>query len=514
MQMNNMKYATMLTAALIVVAAGGVSLGAQAEDANAPKTAWDQFWDGFHNPAPWLQMGADFRFRIEYGENWQTLSDDAHRVDHQWNYERYRTRWWTKSILSEDVSINTRLTWETRTWNEPSGKLQRADLAATDPRNYPVREWNPDEAIIDWLNINVRNIGDLPLAATVGRQDLLGFGAGWLIMDGTPLDGSRTMYFDAARFTYGGKDTENVLDLIYVDQSAQSDRWLNPINDQERAVAIQDERAAIAYLTNKSLAPTQLEGFFIYKNDNPIDFFTVNRTPVTNIPWSSASPAFTAWSRKAEIFTVGGGVSNIVAPEDHWKYRAEGAYQTGDRDDRSGVSQDVEAYGALTNLEYLFRDPLQNAVHIGYEFDSGDNPNTNDDEQFDLLWGKWPRWSELLIYTASNETDVADLTNLHRANIGHRIQLTKECSLSTDYHLLWADKFGQPWKTGASGINVSGDSHFRGQLVTSWLRYQFSKQLVGHLMGEYFIPGSYYEKSTGENADNAFFVRLNVEYTF
>jgi hypothetical protein len=504
--MNHMRCATMLAAALVIAASGGVSLGAP--DANAPKTAWDQMWDSFHNPAPWLQQGADFRFRIEYGQNWQTLNDDARGTDHQWNYERYRTRWWTKSALSEDVSINTRLTWETRTWNEPSMRAKRFDIPSTDPRNSSVREWNPDEALFDWLNINVRNIGDMPLAATVGRQDLLGVGSGWLIFDGTPLDGSRTVFFDAARLTYGGKDTENVFELIYVDQSADSDRWLKPINDQRRALHIMDERGAIAYLTNKSLAPTQLEGFFIYKNDNPIDVISMNgssiRSPVTNIPGAG----ITAWSRKAEIFTFGGAVTNILGPEDHWKYRAEGAYQTGSRDDRSGESQDLQAFGALTNLEYLLKDPMDNSLHVGYEYASGNKPGTEKDEQFDLLWGKWPRWSELLIYTASNETDVADLSNLHRVNFGHKIQLCKAASLSSDVHFLWADHTNTGWNPA---LKVSGDSKYRGTLLTSWLKYQFSKQLIGHLMGEYFIPGNYFQEPSD---DNAFFLRLNLEYTF
>ncbi len=43
-------------------------------------------------------------------------------------------------------------------------------------------------------------MGGMPLTATVGRQDIIE-GVGWLVMDGTPLDGSRTVYFDAARFT-------------------------------------------------------------------------------------------------------------------------------------------------------------------------------------------------------------------------------------------------------------------------------------------------------------------------
>ena len=270
----------------------------------------------------------------------------------------------------------------------------------------------------------------MPLTATVGRQDII-MGVGWLVLDGTPLDGSRTIYFDAARFTYDWAETNNKIDLIYVSQSAESDRWLEPICDQDRAVTEQDENGAILYLTNTSFKPIQLEGFFIYRNDNPID------QPVTNIP--------NAWSRKADIYTFGGAISGTQG--DHWKYRAEGAIQTGEKsvptaDLSIGDMQDLEAFGALTNLEYLFKDSRQNATHVGYEYASGDDPGSSDNEQFDLLWGEWPRWSELLIYTAAFETTPAELTNLHRVNIGHRFNLNKQWTITGDYHALWADDHG------------------------------------------------------------------------
>jgi hypothetical protein len=38
-----------------------------------------------------------------------------------------------------------------------------------------------------------------------------------------------------------------------------------------------------------------------------------------------------------------------------------------------------------------------------------------------------------------------------------------------------------------------------------------NKSLSGHLLGEYFMPGSYYASS---NQDDAFFLRFNLEYTF
>jgi hypothetical protein len=172
----------------------------------------------------------------------------------------------------------------------------------------------------------------------------------------------------------------------------------------------------------------------------------------------------------------------------------------------TGEAQDLEAYGALTTLEYLFKDSHENATHVTYEYASGDDPDTSDNEQFDLLWGEWPRWSELLIYTAGFETTPAELTNLHRANIGHKFNLNKQWTLTADYHALWADE------TGTSSRYDIADGHkFRGDLFTAWARFKFSSQLYGHLLGEYFIPGTYYADDTN---DAAFFLRFNVEYVF
>jgi hypothetical protein len=463
-----------------------------------------------HKPTPWWNMGLDFRFRIEYGENWQSLNDShdpANRdVNHEYEYERYRTRWWTKWLLGDDITLNTRLTWEFRTWDEPEYKTWYSYTRPGDT-NPNLRETNPDEALLDWFNINWRNVFGLPVNATIGRQDMM-FGVGWLIMDGTPLDGSRTLYFDAGRFTLNLTDAKTTLDLIYVDQSAKSDRWLKPICDQDRAVIEQDQHGAIAYLTNKSIDKMQLEGFFIYLNDNPIDGH------VSNIP-QSFEPR---WSTKAEIFTYGAAIAGT--PEEHWRYRAEGALQGGHRQNEyTGASQGINnAYGALATLEYLFKDPLNSATHVTYEYASGDDPGTaGRNEQFDLLWGEWPRWSELLIYTSTLETEPAALTNLHRFNIGHKFNVTKLWTITLDYHAIWADQPGSTLKPGATGLNVANRTkfhegeRFRGSLFTGWAKFKISDQLYGHLLGEYFIPGTYYQ---GPTNDDAFFLRLNIEYVF
>lgn len=520
-----------LLAALVVAVTGSVALadtGTAAPAKEAPKTAtaapaapaatatpaapaapkhtelfWPEGMKTLHNPTPWLSMGLDERFRIEAGEVWQTLNEHD-PTDHKYEYERYRSRWWTKWVLGEDVTFNTRLTWEFRTWDEPDSKRQYTN--ALDHENTYVTHFNPDEALFDWFNVNIRNIGGAPLTATVGRQDIM-FGVGWLVLDASPLDGSRTIgMFDAARFTYEMKEAATKVDVIYMNNSPESDRWLKPINDQDRGISEDKEQAAILYLTNTTFKPMQLEAFAIYKHDEPLDH------KLTNYPY--------IWSQEGDIGTFGGAVSGMAG--DHWKYRAEGAFQTGTKagDVPRGGSpvavvdlgdrHDVAAWGTLDTIEYQFKDPHDNATHATFEYASGDDPDTSKSERFDLLWGRWPRWSELLIYTYSNETRAADTTNLIRLNLGHRIQLTKKWQWTADYHALWADE-----NSGAfvpSKLNLSNNEKFRGHLLTSWLKYKFTDQLYGHFLAEYFVNGNEYYASP--SSENAYFLRFNIEYIF
>ncbi len=468
-----------LAGVLLVWLGAGVVAAEEADEGAAGGSAWDDFRDTFHNPTPWMEMGLDFRFRTIYADNIDTLDKTS---DHnRFNFQRYRTRWWTKWILGEDVDFNTRLTWEFRTWDDPPRKPQDVDF---------------DEALFDRLNVVWRNMFGMPMTGTIGRQDVI-LGVGWLVLDGTPLDGSRTIFMDAARFTYDWADSNTKLDMIYVDNAAESDRWLEPISDENRALTEQDEHGAIFYLTNKSIEKTQLEAFFMYKNDNPIN------TMVDNMP--------PHWTRKAEIFTFGAGISGT--PGENWKYRVEGAIQRGEKSDitpnlTTGTMRDVEAYGALANLEYAFNDELDNRVHIGGEYASGDDPSTSDNEQFDLLWAEWPRWSELFIYTYTEETAIAESTNLIRLNVGHKFRPNKQWQILTDYHALWADEMGTAWR-GRLAFDPSDD--FRGHLVTCRGKYAFGKQLKGHIVGEYFFPGDYYASG---NDDEALWLRFNLEYTF
>ena len=42
-------------------------------------------------------------------------------------------------------------------------------------------------------------------------------------------------------------------------------------------------------------------------------------------------------------------------------------------------------------MTYAFHNDIKQEIHFGYEYMSGDDPDTSADEQFDSLWGDWPQ---------------------------------------------------------------------------------------------------------------------------
>jgi len=431
------------------------------------------------NPTPWWHWGFDQRMREVYANNFITLSKDA--VGHEKLFTRQRSRLWNNFTLNEDVKVNTRLVWEWRIWC----KSNEGSLA-----NPSSVEW--DEALFDHLNVEYNNAFGMPLDLKVGRQDVI-FGNGWLVLDGTPLDGSRTIFFDAARATYRLEDYDTTVDLVYIEQESESDQFIEPFNDQDRGLHEQDERGVILYVTNKSLEKTQIDGYYIFKHDELAD------SPAANFP--------PFWAHESDIHTL--GARTVHSFDDHWQGRAEFAQQMGEQDDAT-----LCAFGFNSRLTYSALDNWNNKLRVGYEYLSGDDPSTGTDEGFDPLWARWPQWSELYIYTYLTETRIAETSNLHRIQFGWDADPTEKIHLCNEYNLLWAaeNAGGNPIAGGiAPNGGHSGSGKFRGQLLATKLIYKFTPHLSGHLWGEYFFPGNFY---TDDRNDPAVFLRYELMLTF
>lgn len=127
-----------------------------------------------------FDAGGDFRFRYEFKDNWMDKGKTTVNPAYE-DYYRMRSRVWGRATYGEDLGLYLRMANEFR-----------------DYRNSPEngsRNKFPDELFIDNLYLDVKNLGDR-VDLRLGRQDIKQ-GAGRLISDGTPGDGSRSTYFDA-----------------------------------------------------------------------------------------------------------------------------------------------------------------------------------------------------------------------------------------------------------------------------------------------------------------------------
>ncbi len=413
-----------------------------------------QAGDDPHRLTPWLSLGGDLRLRA-IRERARKLDKNNRGDDRFW--QRYRGRVWAKAEPFEGVELNLRVVTEPRYYC-------RRDLP------HPlIRE----EALFDRLHLRWENVLGVPLTATIGRQDLF-LGAGWLVREGTPMDGSRTMFFDAIRFTYKWQEADTTADLIWIDDHANSSEWIRPFNDRDVDLAEQDEQGAILYVSNASLKKTRLDGYFIYKRDH-------NRSTRNN-------------GSEGDIYTFGAVAEGELGGG--WAYRVEVAPQFGHKNGRN-----LCAFGSINRLSYRFNDSMDNRLHLGYEYLSGDDDSGR---HFDKLWGREAQWSDLY-NGAIDSLDGRDFdsSNLHRPNLTWEFRPVKDVQIITDYSLLFADQ-----NTSAGGRRgLSRHGCFRGQLLKVQVKHKLNEHVHHRLTGEVFFPGDFY---TSARNDVATFLRYGI----
>jgi hypothetical protein len=146
----------------------------------------------------------------------------------------------------------------------------------------------------------------------------------------------------------------------------------------------------------------------------------------------------------------------------------------------------------------LFKDKLNNQLTMSFEFLSGDNESTGNDEMFDVLWGRWPRWSETGLYMYPAETRVGQEANLIRFGPTWTLNPVKDLEFSASYYALFSQT--DTPTLGATQSLAPNDSrrlftdtgNFRGHFASAILKYKFSQHMSGHLWSEFLFPGDYY----------------------
>jgi hypothetical protein len=162
----------------------------------------------------------------------------------------------------------------------------------------------------------------------------------------------------------------------------------------------------------------------------------------------------------------------------------------------------IRAWGGQAKLMQTFKAAYEPSLTVGWVGLSGDDPATPAKEGWDPLFSRWPKWSELYIYSHVPEAGVATWSNLHMWEA--TVQAKPHAKLGLRASLFWMQAF-QP-VSGHGPIFASGLG--RGRLAEFRADFTFSEQWQGHVLYERLDPGTFY---TGPEAGR--FFRVEAIYT-
>lgn len=415
-----------------------------------------------------VEFGGDIRVRQVFFDDIPIIADPPGVTRGGENhFFRIRSRVWSKADFSENVGVYGRFVNEWRYY------------ITGDDSNWDF----PDEAIVDALYIDINGLFNDLLDVRLGRQDLI-YGTGKLILEGTPKDGSRTLYHDAVRLRFYPWEN-NIVDVLGIYNQPENQL---EIKSEDRDLTGRDpafndltESGGAIYLMNSQIEGLPFEAYYIYKHES----WWTDRTG-TNQPARDTHTIGTRWMPK----TDGGLSANI-----------ELAQQFGDTaDDRT-----IQAWMADAVIRQQFQgvrtEPI---VGLGIYHLTGNKVDTRRDEGWNPLWARWPQYSELYVYAWDAEA-AGRWSNVTMPYVSLSLKPTGESRLS-----LLLGRMTAPERDGPGGGSE------RGWLGTA--RYDFAignrwvtdkDRLFGHLLLEVLEPGNYYEVS-----DTAYFARWELSYAF
>lgn len=399
--------------------------------------------------------GGDFRSRVTLLEEvpWGNDSSSYARTNQLFN--RNRTRVWTNYALSPNIKFHARLMneffWSDR--GRDYGDLQEA--------REPLSEVVPD-----LLYVDIDNLAEGNLHLRLGRQEM-SYGNGRVMLNGNPLDGSRSLFVNAAKATL----------KFYPDQSLDffaiynEDEDSLTLNSQSNLGLIERDEMAVGFYGRSTSGGEQwpFEYYWIHKYEDrdpdPVDFQTIG----------------------GRYFPSLGG----------WSVNFEMAVQHGEKGDADLEGEMIDASATYRPQLNVSPEP---AFSAGYYFLSGNDADSENREDWFPVFSRWPQLSELYLYSfIATEHRVGGWSNLQSPFVGVDLDWSANFSLAMRYHLLYADE-----KDG------SGEGDKRGELATVNLGMQFSDSLETHLRLEHLAVGDYYP----EDATDAWFARAHWQYSF
>lgn len=415
-----------------------------------------------------FSSGGDIRIRQVHLDNIPILADPPGVTrDGENHFFRFRTRFWGKLDASENLGLYGRMTNEFRHYEKPENNSMNA----------------LDEILMDNLYLDVRNLFNETVDLRLGRQDLI-YGTGKVILEGTPKDGSRTIYMDAVKLTHKAMDKTTVdllgiynqpeNELIFRSEDRDLTGWDPAYNDLT-------ESGGGVYIKNRTWDQAPTEAYYLYKHESD----WLNRAGDT-MP-------------ERDTHTLGGRV--VPKFNDRFDGNLEAAYQFGERgdDDMNGYMLD-----ALLNWHPPVMESWAPVLGVGWYYLSGDDPDSSDDEGWNPLWGRWPQYSELYIY-AWDADGAGRWSNLSMPHVDFNFAPNDRIAFKNLLGYMFAPEDNGPGPGDERGLllTMRADLKLKEGLLLE------KDELFGHLTLEIVDPGDYY------NVDaTADFIRWELSYKF
>lgn len=333
------------------------------------------------------------------------------------------------------------------------------------------KTWEEDNKsnkfFLDNAYINIRNIFGYPMDLRVGRQNMT-YGSGFVIFDGNSQLGSTSQYFDGVKLSWH-ISPDLLLDAFYM-----SDEENNRDNESDDDIHL----SGVYFTASKTPVFGKLELYMLNRNDE-----TLNK----------------------DIWVLGGRISNKM--ENGFDYSLDAATQTGE----ATTDVDQEAWGAKTEAGYTFTSSAATPrVYAGLAYLSGDDPATEENEGWDVIYGGWPQFGDLLgwIYVnvgagnalsgvydynrMSSTGGESVFSNLRIATLGGSFKPMENVTVSASYSNM---AFNETYP----GI----DNDF-GDYFQTVLKYQYNKQLSFRVYGNLLSPGDAFSATEMDNASELF----------
>jgi hypothetical protein len=431
-----------------------------------------------------FSWGPYLRLRYEYWKNWKDMNNDL--KDNR-SFFSVKTALWGKADFNANTSLFAKLSNEFKAYTYFGGTASLMPDKTDNKKGY---HFDINEVIFENLYLDQKNLLGLPVDLRLGRQDFAGmYGEGFLIMEGTPQDGPRTLYFNAAKASWQ-IDPQNTIDLIYINDPRDEEflpvvnrlrlrSAVNPsLDGQQQLLNTTDEQAGVLYWKNKKIKDLAIEAYYIFK-------------------YEAEEGGSGYQTQKGNINTIGSFV-NYALGTLTLRGQLAGQFGSYGSNDRSGIGG------------YAFADKVFNSIagspkiNIGFVYLSGDNQKTSKNEGWDPLFSRWEWISPMYARSMCAETGILGYwTNMRIYRAGLTFKPAEKINLSFWYNFLQANEQATPTAI------LSGSGKNRGHLPQVKVEYMFNKNVTTCFWVEYLMPGNFYKER-----DAAVFLRTELQLKF